>query len=92
MKGTTLHSAEQRRHAVRLAGAVFIGFRTTREQRASPLHHDVTRNSAADSRPVAESVPQLLRNELNRGRFFLVASGCKACGMDHAVTPISWLT
>jgi hypothetical protein len=89
MKGATLHRIEQRRRAAHLEGAVFIGLRTTREQPASPLHHDVTRNSAADSRAVAQSVPRLLRNELNRGRFFLVASGCKACGMDHAVTPIS---
>src|SRR5258706_10399636 len=88
-KSTTLHSVEQRQHALCLEGAVLTGFRTTREQSASLLHHDVTRNSASVRRSVAESVPRLLRNELNQGRFFPVASGCWTCGMDHAVSPSS---
>jgi len=70
MKGTMLLRIERRRHAVRLEGAIFTGLRTTRERPASPLHHDVTRNSTVDSRDVAESVPWRLRKELNRGRFF----------------------
>src|SRR5258706_10850162 len=73
-KSTTLHSVEQRQHALCLEGAVLTGFRTTREQAASLLHHDVTRNSAGVRRSVAESVPRLLRNELNQGRFF---PGCQ---------------
>ncbi len=36
------------------------GFRTTKERLASPLHHDVTQNSAGDSRDISESVPSLL--------------------------------
>jgi hypothetical protein len=70
-------------------GAASTGFRTTREQPGSPLHHGMTRNSAADARAAAKSVPLLVRNELIEDAFLQVSNRRTACGMDHAVTPSS---
>jgi len=65
MEIETLRRIEPRRHAVRLdprrrarrGTSRTPGFRTTKERSASPLHHDMTQNSAGDSRDIAESVP-----------------------------------
>jgi len=67
MESATLHRLDRRRHAVRLEHRsrarrgrnCLPGFRTTKERLASPLHHDVTQNSAGDSRDIAESAPSL---------------------------------